>query len=180
MVPMARSVMPSQAIHYARGSIFGHAKSSRRVADGPSVAVRPPEAVRSQRHGGGPANNNNTIAGVRAGGDRRGNNAGAGVSSDSKSNRSRFVSDALQMFRSSGNRDKESKSHSQSNRSIKGDGSTRAAGEDGASRAGHGRGHGHGHGHGHAQEGDASVRHTSPGPQKALASFRSGNNSPGG
>ena len=159
---MARSVMPSQAVHYARASVFGHGKSSRRVADGPSVAVRAPEAARSHRHG----------AGVRAAGDRRGSgqgpgqglNVGVGASGESKSSRSRFVNEALQMFKSSRQRDRDSKSNS--HRSDKGGRSIRAAGEDG-------------HGDGHAPTGE-TVNQTSPFPQKALASFRSGGNSPGG
>ena len=166
--PLARSMMPSQALH-PRGSVF--AKSSRRVADGahahaqalrheqgvngaaggvdqPSVAARTAEAA---------GNNNNHRTNNRNStrqGQPRGDRGSGGEGRSNRSSRSWFVSDALQML---------------SNRSSNRGRSGRAAEENGES----GRGNGHGHGP-IGDDGGAS-----PCPQKPLASFRSGSYSPG-
>jgi hypothetical protein len=168
--PLARSMMPSQALH-PRGSVF--AKSSRRVADGahahaqalrheqgvngaaggvdqPSVAARTSEAAGN--------NNNHRTNNRNSTRQPRGDRGSGGEGRSNRSSRSRFVSDALQML---------------SNRSSNRGRSGRAAEENGES----GRGHGHGHGHGHGPIGDDGG--ASPCPQKPLASFRSGSYSPG-
>jgi hypothetical protein len=171
MPPLARSIMPSQALH-PRGSIFG--KSSRRVADGAHAhaqALRLEQGINGAAGAGAggcgigdqpvvvartaePASNNRTN---NKNSTRQSGGGGGGEGRSIRSNRSRFLSDALQML---------------SNRS-----SNRGRSDRERENCESGYEHEHGHGHGHGLIGDDGGG--SPCPQKPLASFRSGSYSPG-